>query len=73
MLRDHCEAEQRNYDEIGRTSVISLLLARDAVTQAVKPERLAVPASFYGFAGTLSEVTDLLGAYRDAGVQPPGQ
>ena len=69
VLRGHCEAEQRNYDEIERTNVISLLLARDSAALTAKRERLAVPASFYGFAGTVSEVTDLVGAYRDAGVQ----
>ena len=69
VLRGHCEAEQRNYDDIERTNVIGFLLARHASALAAKRERLAVPASFYGFAGTVSEVTDLIGAYRDAGVQ----
>jgi hypothetical protein len=30
---------------------------------------LRVPASYYGFAGTISQVTDLVGQYQDAGVQ----
>ena len=28
-----------------------------------------MPAQFYGFAGTVAQVTDLVGRYRDAGVQ----
>jgi alkanesulfonate monooxygenase SsuD/methylene tetrahydromethanopterin reductase-like flavin-dependent oxidoreductase (luciferase family) len=69
VLRGHCDAAQRSYDAIERTSIISLLLARDEASLAAKRERLAVPASYYGFAGTVSQVTDLVGAYWDAGVQ----
>jgi len=69
VLRGHCEAGQRSYDDIERTNTISLLLARDAAALAAKRERLALPASYGGFAGTVAEVTDLVGAYRDAGVQ----
>lgn len=69
VLRRHCETEQRNYDTIERTCIISFLLARDAAALASKRQRLAVPASYYGFAGTVAEVIDLAGRYRDAGVQ----
>jgi hypothetical protein len=69
VLRSNCDAEHRSYDAIERTNIIGLLLARDTAALAAKRERLAVPASFYGFAGTVSEVADLVGAYRDAGVQ----
>jgi F420-dependent oxidoreductase-like protein len=69
VLRQHCAAEHREYDAIERTSIISFLLARDETALASKRERLAVPASYYGFAGTVAQVTDLIGQYRDAGVQ----
>jgi F420-dependent oxidoreductase-like protein len=69
VLRSHCEAEQRDYAAIERTSIISFLLARDEASLATKRQRLAVPASYYGFAGTISQVTDLVGQYQDAGVQ----
>jgi len=69
VLRRHCETEQRSYDAIERTCIISFLLASDAGSLAAKRERLGVPASYYGFAGTVAEVTDLAGRYRDAGVQ----
>jgi F420-dependent oxidoreductase-like protein len=69
VLRRHCETQKRNYDEIERTSVISFLLARDEATLAVKRRNLAVPEQFPRFAGTIPQVTDLIGRYRDAGVQ----
>ena len=69
MLHRHCEAEGRKYDEVERTNVISFVIARDDATLAAKRQTLAVPAAFYGFAGTVAQVTDLIGKYRDAGVQ----
>lgn len=69
VLRRHCEAEKRNYDEIERTNIISFVIARDEAALAAKKRKLAVPEQFYGFAGTVSQVTDLVGRYRDAGVQ----
>jgi F420-dependent oxidoreductase-like protein len=69
VLRRHCEAERRNYDEIERTNVISFVIARDEPALAAKRRQLAVPDQFYGFAGTVAQVTDLVGRYRDAGVQ----
>jgi alkanesulfonate monooxygenase SsuD/methylene tetrahydromethanopterin reductase-like flavin-dependent oxidoreductase (luciferase family) len=69
VLRRHCEVEGRNYDEIERTSVISFVLARDEAALAAKRRKLAVPEQFYGFAGTVAQVTELVGRYRDAGVQ----
>jgi F420-dependent oxidoreductase-like protein len=69
ILRRHCETEQRGYDAIERTNTIGFLLARDDAALAAKRVRLAVPESFLGFAGTVSRVTDLIGQYRDAGVQ----
>jgi len=69
VLRGHCERERRDYHSIERTSIISFLLARDDASLAAKRQRLAVSAAFYGFAGTVSQVTDLIGQYRDAGVQ----
>jgi F420-dependent oxidoreductase-like protein len=69
VLRRHCETERRNCEEIERTSVMSFVLARDEAALAAKRGKLAVPAQFYGFAGTVSQVTDLVGQYRDAGVQ----
>jgi F420-dependent oxidoreductase-like protein len=69
VLRSHCETERRSYESIERTNIISFLLARDDAALAAKRQRLSVPASYYGFAGTVSEVTDLVGQYQDAGVQ----
>jgi hypothetical protein len=69
VLRGHCEAEQRSYDTIERTNIISLLLARDEASLATKRQRMAVPTSYYGFVGTVAQVADLVGQFQDAGVQ----
>lgn len=69
VLRRHCEAERRDYDTIERTNIVSFVIARDEAALAAKRQRLAVPAPFYGFAGTVTQVIDLVGQYRDAGVQ----
>ncbi|HKU97943.1 MAG TPA: LLM class F420-dependent oxidoreductase [Vineibacter sp.] len=69
VLRRHCDAAQRDYAAIERTNVTSLVIARDAAALAAKRQRLAVPESFYGFAGTVSDVVDLIGRYQDAGAQ----
>ncbi len=69
ILRQHCETEQRDYDAIERTNIISLLLARDEASLAAKRARLNAQDPFRGFAGTVSAATDLIGRYRDAGVQ----
>ena len=69
VLRRHCEAEQRDYDRIERTNIVSFLLARDEAALAAKRERLIVRQPFMAVAGTLAEVTDLVGQYLDAGVQ----
>ncbi|MBX3500775.1 MAG: LLM class F420-dependent oxidoreductase [Alphaproteobacteria bacterium] len=69
VLRRHCEAERRDYGEIERSNITSFVIARDEAALAAKKQRQAVPAQFYGFAGTVAQVTDLVGRYRDAGVQ----
>jgi F420-dependent oxidoreductase-like protein len=69
VLRQHCDAQQRDYATIERTNIMSFLLARDEAALAAKRERLSVPANYYGFAGTIAQVTDLIGRYQDAGVQ----
>jgi F420-dependent oxidoreductase-like protein len=69
VLRQHCETQKRNYDEIERTNVIGFLIARDEKALAAKRQRLEVPAQYMGFAGTVAQVTDLVGKYKDAGSQ----
>jgi F420-dependent oxidoreductase-like protein len=52
-----------------KTNVISLLIARDEQALAAKRSRLNATEPFRGFAGTVAGVTDLVGQYRDAGVE----
>ena len=69
VLRRHCETAGRNYDEIERTSLTGLLLARDDAALRAKRERLNAPDPFRGFAVTVPQAVDLAGRYRDVGVQ----
>lgn len=69
VLRRHCEADGRNYDEIERTSLMGFLLARDEASLAAKAQRLGAAQYFRGFAGVVSQATDLVGRYAEAGVQ----
>jgi alkanesulfonate monooxygenase SsuD/methylene tetrahydromethanopterin reductase-like flavin-dependent oxidoreductase (luciferase family) len=69
VLRRHCEAAQRDYDAIEKTHNNSWLLARDEAAVAAKRQRLAARGPLRGFVGAVSEAIDLIGQYRDAGVQ----
>lgn len=68
VLRRHCETEQRDYDTIERTNIVSFLIARDEAALAAKQQRLDM-AKFNGVAGTVARITDVVGAYQRAGVQ----
>jgi alkanesulfonate monooxygenase SsuD/methylene tetrahydromethanopterin reductase-like flavin-dependent oxidoreductase (luciferase family) len=66
VLRRHCDAARRDYAAIEKTIIISLSIARDDAGVQAKRERLdPLP----DFVGTVSEVVDLIGRYREAGVQ----
>jgi alkanesulfonate monooxygenase SsuD/methylene tetrahydromethanopterin reductase-like flavin-dependent oxidoreductase (luciferase family) len=68
VLRGHCDAAGRDYDTIEKTRILPWLLARDEAGVAAKRERLAGGEPLRGFVGTVSEAIDLIGQYRDAGV-----
>jgi F420-dependent oxidoreductase-like protein len=68
VLRRHCDAVQRDYGAIEKTHNNSWLLGRDASAVAAKRERLAARGPLRGFVGTVSEAVDLIGRYRDEGV-----
>jgi F420-dependent oxidoreductase-like protein len=69
VLRQHCDAAGRDYDAIERTHNFSWLVARDAAAVTAKRERLSASGPLRGFIGTVSEAIDLVGQYRDTGVQ----
>ena len=69
VLRQHCEAEQRDYNSIERTNLTSLLLARTEAELQAKRDRLGVPAQFRGYALTVSQAIDLIGEYQKVGSQ----
>jgi F420-dependent oxidoreductase-like protein len=69
VLRGHCETARRDYDRIEKTHNNSWLLGRNDSDVAAKRERLSHRGPLRGFVGTVSEAVDLIGQYRDAGVQ----
>jgi len=69
VLRRHCDAEQRDYDAIEKTNIISVLLARNETAVAAKRERLSVRGPLRGLVGTPSQAIDLIGRYQEAGVE----
>jgi F420-dependent oxidoreductase-like protein len=69
VLRRHCDAAQRDYGTIEKTHNNSWLLGRSEAAVTAKRERLAARGPLRGFVGTVSEATDLIGQYQDAGVQ----
>jgi hypothetical protein len=68
ILRGHWAVAQRDHDTIERTHNFSWLVARDDAAVAAKRERRAARGPLRGFVGTVSEAIDLVGQYRDAGV-----
>ena len=68
VLRGHCNAIGRDYAEIEKTHVQAWILARDDAAAAAKRERLATGGPLPSFVGTVTEAIDLIGQYRDAGV-----
>jgi alkanesulfonate monooxygenase SsuD/methylene tetrahydromethanopterin reductase-like flavin-dependent oxidoreductase (luciferase family) len=69
VLRSHCDAAQRDYEAIERTHDFSWLVARDDASVDAKHERLSARGPLRGFVGTVSEAINLVGQFRDAGVQ----
>src|SRR5579859_1731728 len=69
VLRQHCETAGRNYDDIEKTNLTSLLLARDEAALQAKRVRMGLPEQFRGYALPVAQAVDLVGAFRDAGSQ----
>lgn len=68
VLRRHCDALGRDYATIEKTHVQRWMLARNNAALAAKRERLVPRGSATGFIGTVPEAVDLIGQYRDAGM-----
>jgi F420-dependent oxidoreductase-like protein len=69
VLRRHCEALGRSFDEIERTNLTSLLLARDEAALQSKREHYGIGERFWGWAATVPQLIDIIGRYQDIGVQ----
>jgi F420-dependent oxidoreductase-like protein len=69
VLRKHCENEGRDYESIERTCLTGMLIAEDEAALQAAKTRLGLPDPFRGFALTVPQAVDLVGAYQQAGVQ----
>jgi len=69
ILRRHCEKERRNYDEIERTNLTGIVIAKDESALKVKRDKLKVPDPYRGFVVTVPQAIELIGRYKEAGVQ----
>jgi F420-dependent oxidoreductase-like protein len=68
VLRSHCDAVGRDYTTIEKTHVQGWLLARNDAALTAKCEQVAVHGPLPSFVGTVSRAIDLIGQYRDAGI-----
>jgi alkanesulfonate monooxygenase SsuD/methylene tetrahydromethanopterin reductase-like flavin-dependent oxidoreductase (luciferase family) len=69
VLKRHCETQGRDYAEIEKTNLTSLLLARTDAELAAKRARLGLADVSRGLAVTTAQAVDVIGAYHDAGSQ----
>jgi alkanesulfonate monooxygenase SsuD/methylene tetrahydromethanopterin reductase-like flavin-dependent oxidoreductase (luciferase family) len=69
VLRQHCEAERRDYNSIERTNLIGLLLARTDAELQAKLDRLGTPDPQRSAALTVAQAIDLVGRYQAVGTQ----
>ena len=66
-LQGQREIERRLAAELNDQAIG--LLGIDDVEDVLKRQRLEVPAQYMGFAGTVAQVADLVGEFKDAGSQ----
>ena len=69
VLRRHCEKEKRDFAEIERTNTTAFLIARDDAAVRAKRAKYGLGDQFRGHAITVPQVIDLVGQFKDAGVQ----
>ncbi len=69
VIRQHCETEGRDFNSIERTNLTSLLIAKNEAELKAKRDRLGLPDQFRGYAMTTGQAIDLVGQFRDIGVQ----
>jgi F420-dependent oxidoreductase-like protein len=69
VLRQHCEAEGRDFNSIERTNLTGLFLARTDAELQAKCQRLGVPDQQRDGALTVSQAIDLVGGYQAVGTQ----
>lgn len=69
ILRQHCEKQGRDYNEIEKTNTTSFLIAPNEAALQAKKEHYGVAGGFRGNALTPAQTIDLIGQYQAVGVQ----
>jgi len=69
ILRGHCDKAGRDFDSIERTNLTNMIIAKDEDALKAKKERMKLPDPFRGYALTIPQAVDLVGAYQDVGTQ----
>ncbi|MDX1437582.1 MAG: TIGR03560 family F420-dependent LLM class oxidoreductase [Anaerolineales bacterium] len=68
-LRRHCDENGRDFNEVTRSNLTELLLAKSDSELAEKKARYGIPDDYWGHTLTVAEAIDLLGRYAQVGVQ----
>ncbi len=69
ILKEHCENEDRDYNEIEKTVLTNVLIAKDENQLKAKMEALEAEKHFTGRPLTVLQAEDLFNQYQAAGVQ----
>ena len=69
VLRRHCDKEKRDFGAIEKTNTTTFLIAPDDAAVRAKRVKYSIGEQFRGYAITVPQVIDLVGQFKDAGVQ----
>jgi F420-dependent oxidoreductase-like protein len=69
VLRQHCDKQGRDYNEIEKTNTTAFLLAPNEAALQAKKDRYGVVGGFRGNAVTIAQAIDLVGQFKNVGVQ----
>ncbi len=69
VLRRHCDQVGRDFNQIERTNLAVLVIAKNEAALAAKKTQLGIPPDFRGNTVTVPQAIDLIGRYQEIGVQ----
>jgi alkanesulfonate monooxygenase SsuD/methylene tetrahydromethanopterin reductase-like flavin-dependent oxidoreductase (luciferase family) len=69
VLRQHCEKQGRDYNEIEKTNTTALLIAPNEAALQMKKEHYGIAGGYRGNALTPAQAIDWVGQFQKIGVQ----